>query len=161
MTQAVALRAGASLRRRGGERKGAPATQPDGCPALSDLHHLRRQLVAGQGLTWHHQPAGSDRAHFLPAPQPRASRGHVGERSHAATSPGRGESLCNRPGSRLAKRARRAVPDPQHGLASTQRDLLQPCGEILGLLRVNERLHPAEVCGTSQVRRAVRRGQVH
>jgi DNA-directed RNA polymerase specialized sigma24 family protein len=31
----------ASLRRRGGERKGAPATQQDICPALSDLYHAQ------------------------------------------------------------------------------------------------------------------------
>jgi len=36
-------------------------------------------------------PAGSDRAHFLPGPQPRPSRrGHPGEPGHAATPPGRG-----------------------------------------------------------------------
>jgi hypothetical protein len=57
VTQAVTLWPVASLRRQGGERKGAPATQRDVCPAL-------------------------------------------------------------------AKRARRAEPGPQHGLASRQRDRL-------------------------------------
>jgi hypothetical protein len=42
-----------------------------------------------------------------------------------------------------------------------QRDLLHGCGVVLGTLRASERLHPAEVCGTRQVRRAVHRGQVH
>jgi hypothetical protein len=46
-------------------------------------------------------------------------------------------------------------------LASTQRDLLHPCGAVLGSLRVDERLYPAEVCGTCQVRRPVHRCQVH
>src|SRR5262249_18425413 len=36
-------------------------------------------------------------------------------------------SASTSPGSRLAKRARRTIPDPQHGLASAQRDLLAPC----------------------------------
>ena len=29
------------MRRRGGERQGAPATQQDICPALSDLYHAQ------------------------------------------------------------------------------------------------------------------------
>src|SRR5487761_986037 len=41
-------------------------------------------------------------------------------------------------GSRLAKRARRAIPDPQHCLARRQRDLLGPVGVVLGSLRVDE-----------------------
>src|SRR5947208_4400781 len=64
----------ASLRILGGERKGAPAAQPDVCPTLPDLHQL-------------------------------------------------------------AKGARRAKPDPQHGLASMQRDLLHGWA-VLGSLRV-------------------------
>jgi len=77
----------------------------------------------------------------------------VGPLSRPSTSAG--------PGPQLAERARRAIPDPQHGLASMQRDLPHGCGEVLRSLRINERLHPAEVCGTSHVRRAVHRGQVH
>src|SRR6185437_3073289 len=65
------------------------------------------------------------------------------------------------PGSRLAERARRAIPDPQYGLASTQRDLLHGCGEVLGSLLAKERFHPAEVFATSHVRRTVHRRQVH
>src|SRR6185437_13708561 len=56
------------------------------------------------------------------------------------------------PGSRLAKRARRAIPDSQHGLASTQRYRLQGGREVLGSLRAKERLHPAEVFAASHVR---------
>jgi hypothetical protein len=95
----------ASSRLRGGERKGAPATQPD-------------------------------------AARTRRIR-------------------TTRPGPQLAERARRAVPDPQHGLAGMQRDLSYGRGQVFGSLRVNERSHPAGVRGTSQVRRAVHRGQVH
>jgi hypothetical protein len=35
----------ASLRRRGGERKGAPATQQDICPALSDLYRAQSRSL--------------------------------------------------------------------------------------------------------------------
>ena len=71
-----------------------------------------------------------------------------------------GQAARRWPGPQLAERARRAKPDPQHGLAGIQRELLHGW-VVLGSLRVNERLHPAEVCGTSHVRRAVHRGQVH
>ncbi len=41
----------ASSRMRGGERKGAPATQPDVCPALSDRYHARLPVtVPAAGL---------------------------------------------------------------------------------------------------------------
>src|SRR5215468_508825 len=64
-------------------------------------------------------------------------------------------------GSRSAEGARRAVLDPQHGFARRQRDLPGPRRAVLGSLRVDERLHPAEVCRAREVRCPVDRGQVH
>ena len=66
MTQAVALRAGSVLAqaRRGAQGRSGHAA--GGLPGSVGPHHLRRRLVAGQGLTWNHQPAGSDRALFFP-----------------------------------------------------------------------------------------------
>jgi hypothetical protein len=51
----------ASLRKRGGERKGAPATHQDICPALLDLCHTRylslfrltALLMTGEADAWH------------------------------------------------------------------------------------------------------------
>ena len=116
-TRIDALRAGASLRLRGGERKGAPATRPLTCPALRDLRHPQRPMtLRGQQWRWLVSPAA-------PAIGPLSWPGH---------QPGPGPD-------QLAERARRAKPDPQHGLASIQRDLLHGW-VVLGSLRVNERL---------------------
>ena len=134
------LQAGSVLApmRRGAQGRSGHAARR--CPAPPDLRHLRRLLATlARVIVWLvSQPGGAD------------------PRSAVLARP----SAITRPGPQLAERARRAKPDPQHGLASIQRDLSHGW-VVLGSLCVDERLHPAEVCGTSHVRRAVHRGQVH
>src|SRR5215475_9039129 len=61
---------------------------------------------------------------------------------------------------RLAEGARRAVLDPQHGLAGTQGDLALGRA-VLGSLRLDERLYPAEVGHAGEMRWGVGRCEVH
>jgi hypothetical protein len=98
VTQAVALRAGSVLAQARRGAQGRPGHAAGRLPGSVGLHHLRRLLVAGQGLTWNHQPAGSDLAHF--------SFPHLSPELAAATR----VSLA-----RLRRRpaaASRCVPDP-------------------------------------------------
>ncbi len=115
----------------GGRHLAAPAATAGG-PVTAARHHLDGRAAgsrrAGAGLPWVHrhsaggtaarrlvrdpgsahaanQPAGGDRAHFPPGPQPRAGRrGLPGDPGHAATSPDRGrvsdpgrDRPCGRP----------------------------------------------------------------
>ena len=63
--------------------------------------------------------------------------------------------------SRLAKGARRTVPDPQYGLATRQRDRPDPGRLVLGSLVGDERLHPVEIRRRRELRRRNGRRQVH
>ena len=102
----------------GGQRLAAPGGATAGGPVTAGQASLGRQEAApgrGRGRLLHRhsarctaarrpgrdpgsaqaadRPAGSDRAHSLPGPQPRAGRrGHAGEPGHAATPPGRSRS---------------------------------------------------------------------
>ena len=108
-----------------------------GPPAASSL---RTSTPPGQG-----QVSATDR----PASNPRVAA------VHAIGCVGRSASTNPRP--RLAKRARGAIPEPQHRLAGGQRDLPEPRGAVLRSLHVDKPPHPAQVRPTSEVRRSVSR----
>jgi hypothetical protein len=75
----------------GSRRPLAGGEGPPAAPALRTRHAARRLGRDPGSAQAANRPAGSDRAHSLPGPQPQAGRhGHAGEPGHAATlGPGR------------------------------------------------------------------------
>ena len=96
------LQAGSVLApmRRGAQGRSGHAARR--CPAPPDLRHLRRLLATGAN---------------------RSVAGQSARRRRPSVRCPARPSAITRPGPQLAERARRAEPDPQHGLASIQRDL--------------------------------------
>ena len=166
-------------RRRGSDGAGllAALNPPGQRPRTKDeaVPHLRRPLVARSCLAWHHHPWTAAGGPVVGAGPPAASslrtstppgQGQVSATDRPASNPRVaavhaigcvGLSASTSPRPRLAKRARGAIPEPQHRLAGGQRDLPEPRGAVLRSLHVDKPPHPAQVRPTSEVRRSVSR----